>query len=1036
MKKIVSLLLMLLFAASISHAFESLYDGDVIYHTLDGKTCQVYSVRNPENHTSLSIPDKVYGLTVVEIYDYAFSNMKYLKSISLPETIVKIGEGAFNYCRSSTNVNIPNSVTTIGDICFRMCTRLTDIDIPNSVTTIGDECFTDCTSLTNVNIPNSVTTIGDGCFTNCTSLTNVNIPNSVTSIGEKTFYGCENLSYVYIPSSVKSIGEEAFRNCRKCYVVVDPAAGNIQIANHSGNYKKFAVPNTAVLESYSSYRVVYPADNAKIIDTDVYSLDESTIYSKSPYVGSDYEIPRTVTKIGKNAFYNCSNLRTVRLHSGITEVGEHAFYNCTVDSIVIDADNLKVGDAFPILRESYNPPVYRPIDVVLGENVKTIPDSMFYGNSFEFYGNAFGSITIPSGVRYIGNHAFPGIQIKEVQFNAENCEYCGDRPFINAEAFSIGSNVKRLPANLLEKTKITTLHIPASLIDIADGAFNNAYDLADVTIDDDNPAYSIEDGILFSRDKATLVRSLPSAKKVIYDVPASVTTIMKDAFACNSYLVKVNLNSSIKDIEDRAFAKCTSLESFSFGGNIHTVGQSAFADCSSLKSAVFGNNITSIGQSAFAGCSGLTNVEFGQGITTVNESAFSGCTSLKSIDVGQNITSVGQSAFAGCTGLESVTFGQRVTTIGKSAFSGCASLKSLLIGQNITTIGDLAFYKCSGLTMVRLGENVTTIGRSAFNSCSGLKMMRLGEGVTTIGDLAFAYCSSLESVVLGKNVATVGKSAFYDCSGLKSVVFGQNIASIGMSAFDDCPSLTSVDINNANDWSLVEFADKSANPIVCTGNFSVCGKDATRLDINIAGKDVSDYAFNGAENLKSVRVKARSIGSQSFSANSEMTHLCIDVDEIADDAFDDCDNLRYIYSLSTIPPKATDLLFADCSGMSLNVPRGCKDAYENAYCWWRFGRIYESDFENLDQIFAADYKNGEPGTSGVQDVVVDRDYLHYDVKVDNGKIYVDNADNCYVGIFNIQGNSVYSGTGCYGVELPSGMYIVVVNGQSQKVLVH
>ena len=77
---------------------------DGILYTMDGKTL----VKAPECYEgSVVVPD---GVTAID--DYAFSDCKYITSVTLPEGLVSIGVEAFNGCGIKELV-IPDSVASI-----------------------------------------------------------------------------------------------------------------------------------------------------------------------------------------------------------------------------------------------------------------------------------------------------------------------------------------------------------------------------------------------------------------------------------------------------------------------------------------------------------------------------------------------------------------------------------------------------------------------------------------------------------------------------------------------------------------------------------------------------------------------------------------------------------------------------------------------------------------------------------------------------------------------------------------------------------
>ncbi|ERJ11316.1 leucine-rich repeat domain-containing protein [Haloplasma contractile] len=111
-------------------------------------------------NTNVLIPDKIKGIEVTKIGDYAFASNQ-LSSVVIPNSVTKIGESAFSH-NQLTNVMIPESVKIIEDNTF-YSNKLTRIIIPNQVTSIGHYAFMD-NYLTNVTIPKNVMSIGVQAF--------------------------------------------------------------------------------------------------------------------------------------------------------------------------------------------------------------------------------------------------------------------------------------------------------------------------------------------------------------------------------------------------------------------------------------------------------------------------------------------------------------------------------------------------------------------------------------------------------------------------------------------------------------------------------------------------------------------------------------------------------------------------------------------------------------------------------------------------------------------------------------------------------
>ena len=97
---------------------------------------------------TVKIPSKVKDVPVTAIGEWAFSDNKNLKSVTIPSTVTKIGEAAFNNCSSLSKISLPKGLTKISASAFWYCTGLKQIFIYDKVTSIGKNAFKGCNNAT------------------------------------------------------------------------------------------------------------------------------------------------------------------------------------------------------------------------------------------------------------------------------------------------------------------------------------------------------------------------------------------------------------------------------------------------------------------------------------------------------------------------------------------------------------------------------------------------------------------------------------------------------------------------------------------------------------------------------------------------------------------------------------------------------------------------------------------------------------------------------------------------------------------------
>jgi len=131
-------------------------------------------------------------------WNYYYSILSHIDipNIIDGKIVNSIGNSAFSGLKWLSNVTIPNGVITIEQYAFYNCSSLCYIDIPNSVTYIDNCSFNGCTRLKKINLSQSLTFIGKHTFSNCSAINQIIIPKSVIEIGNLAFFNCKNLKKI------------------------------------------------------------------------------------------------------------------------------------------------------------------------------------------------------------------------------------------------------------------------------------------------------------------------------------------------------------------------------------------------------------------------------------------------------------------------------------------------------------------------------------------------------------------------------------------------------------------------------------------------------------------------------------------------------------------------------------------------------------------------------------------------------------------------------------------------------------------------
>ena len=343
------------------------------------------------------------------------------------------------------------------------------IEFASEVTAIESKAFMKQSTLTYIAFSNSVTSIGNSAFEYCSGLTSVTIPNSVVSIGNSAFEYCSGLTSVQI-SDITAWCNIDFGDC---------FSNPLSYAHH--------------------------------------------LYMKGKEV-KDLVIPKSVTSIGKLAFYECSGLTSVTIPNSVKRVGNSAFEYCDgLTSVTIGNSVESIGDE--AFRNCFG-----LTSVTIGNCVTSIGSDAFYNCS------GLTSVTIPNSVESIGSDAFEDCSGLTSVHISDIAAWC------NIDFYGTDSNPLSYAHHLYMKGReVKDLVIPKSVTSIGGAAFYKCSGLTSVTI------------------------------------PNSVTSIGNAAFLNCDGLPSVTIGNSVKSIGNSAFEYCSELlDVYCYAENVPSTGSNAF----------------------------------------------------------------------------------------------------------------------------------------------------------------------------------------------------------------------------------------------------------------------------------------------------------------------------------------------------------------------------------------------------------------------------------------------------------------------------
>ncbi|VTY09327.1 Leucine rich repeats (6 copies) [Prevotella melaninogenica] len=427
----------------------------------------------------ITIPETV---TAAVTYNGQLQGNATYKVIMLRANLFRAAESGVT--SQITKITIPKTVQHIESRCFDECVNMTEFviegatDGTSQLKEIDSHAFLNCKKLASITLPNSVTYLGDddpnsiegsGMFEGCESLTSFKFPSSYASrnlpgftfkncknlatidwngynpkrLNSCAFWNCDKITWSQVPQSVEELGDECFYDCA---------------ALTSVDLSKIKKMDTGVFWGTPLTSVEWPAAVTEIPARTFWACGQLTTIKGIPGQPGAWD---NITKIGENAFNQCTALTTIKLPAELKTIDAQAFRTCI---------NLATVD--------------------YGTKVETIGDGAFW------YTGALKKFFFKGSVKTLGADAFREsgltcVHLKgDMTIGKEAFMKCASLKYVEFPATSSATQPLTYVAESMFAgcTSLPFITLPSTVTEIKANAFNGCSNLKYVNILADSPA--------------------------------------------------------------------------------------------------------------------------------------------------------------------------------------------------------------------------------------------------------------------------------------------------------------------------------------------------------------------------------------------------------------------------------------------------------------------------------------------------------------------------------------------------------------------
>ncbi|MEE0965555.1 MAG: leucine-rich repeat protein [Bacilli bacterium] len=417
----------------------------------------------------------------------------------------------------------------------------------------------------------------------------------VIRIEHSSFSNCKRLKEVVFSSSIKQLGSGLFRDTPWIKTQKDWLIINNVLVSYFGNDSELMIPEG--IEEIGDFAI----DGKQL---------EKVI------------IPRTVRKIGKNAFCWCDKLKKVEILSENIEYGSTPFGNPYIEKNC--KDWLIVNGVLCGVRKNFlNKDLKKSSKIIIPEGVHTIVGELFQTDITSMAHIKF--VVLPEGVKVLGDKLFSD--------------------FESLENINLPTSLEKIGSYTFQGCKsLKSIELPNGLKEIGSGAFQSCNLLVEVILPDS--IKKLGDRV-FAGSWNGYCDNLETIK-----FPTKLDHIPESFLHSAKNVKRIEMPLILNEIKSSAFESCSMLETIMIPNGVTKIDNRAFFRCSLVKKIELPNSLKQLGSQCFKRCASLTEITIPEGIEVISLEMFEHCTSLEKIVLPKSIKLISDGAFNDCPNLK------------------------------------------------------------------------------------------------------------------------------------------------------------------------------------------------------------------------------------------------------------------------------------------------------------------------------------------------------------------------------------------------